>query len=58
MDAYDIALKIRSLWAENYDRNSGLLMKGDGGMVVTVDGKQVIDAVYKDGRIELKVKND
>lgn len=58
MDAYDIALKIRHLWAENYDRNSGLLMKGDGGMVVTVDGKQVTDAVYKDGRIELKVEND
>lgn len=58
MDAYDIALKIRQLWAENYDRKSGLLMKGDGGMIVTVDGQRVTDVVYKDGHIELKVKND
>lgn len=58
MDAYDIALKIRHLWAENYDRNSGLLMKGEGGMPVTIDGKEITDVVYKNGRIELKVKND
>ena len=58
MDAYDIASKIRHLWAENYDRNSGLLMKGDGGMVVTIDGKKITDVVYKDGHIELKAENE
>ena len=58
MDAYDIAYKIRHLWAENYDRNSGLLKKGDGGIIVTFNGKKITDVVYKDGRIELKAENE
>lgn len=56
MDAYDVAFKIRQLWAENYDMNSGMLMKGDGGMPVTLAGKRVIDVVYSNGQIELKVE--
>ena len=56
MDAYDISVKIRNLWAENYDKNSGQMFKGDSGMPVYVDGKRIVDVVYTDGKIELKVK--
>ena len=43
---------------ENYDMNSGSITKTGRDIRVMVDGKPVESVEFKDGRIELKVKND
>ena len=58
MDAYDLAQKVRRIWMEHYDMNSGSIQKTGRDIKVMIDGKPVESIEFKDGNIELKVKND
>lgn len=58
MDAYDLAQKIKRIWMENYDMNSGSIQKNGRDIIVTIDGKPITSIEYKDGQIELKVENE
>lgn len=58
MDAYDIALKIKQLWIENYDKNSGSIKKSGRDIRVRINGKEITDIKFENGHIELKVENE
>lgn len=58
MDAYELMIKIRKLWMENYNMNSGSIQKDEDYMAVKVNGKAVTNAEFKNGCIELEVEND
>jgi hypothetical protein len=50
MDAYDLTWKIKGLWAENIEKQSGLLPKTLHGMRVVINTpegyRQVVGAVW------------
>lgn len=56
MDAYDLAQKVKQIWMEHYDKNSGSIRKEGRDIKVTVNGVPVSSIEYKDGQIELKVE--
>ena len=58
MDAYDLAQKVKKLWMENYDKNSGSIQKAGRDICVRVNGKDVTDIKFENGHIELEVNND
>lgn len=58
MDAYDLVQKVKQIWMENYDKNSGSIQKSDKDIEVMINGKPVTSIEFKDGHIELRASND
>lgn len=56
MDAYDLAQKVKQIWIEHYDKNSGSIQKSGRDIKVTIDGKPVTCIEFKNGNIELKAE--
>lgn len=46
MDAYDLVVKMRQLWMENYDKNSGSIHKLERQVDVYVGDAKVTDILY------------
>ena len=58
MDAYDLAQKVKQIWMEHYDKNSGSIQKSGRDIKVMINGKPVTCIDFKDGNIELKANDD